>query len=154
VIRRLARTDLSKRAVDVLAYFDRPGTGNGPTEAINGHLEHLRGAALGFRNLTNYIARVPLDSTTSSNPARAGTASRRQTAAGGAQQLAQVSGDRLRVNKRLVQVEHQNLSHGTSQPASPAAEYGGATRAKAGAEGTADYRDPGAKRFGGPLLQP
>jgi Transposase len=40
----------------VLAYFDRPGTSNGPTEAINGRLEHLRGSALGFRNLTNYIA--------------------------------------------------------------------------------------------------
>lgn len=25
---------LKKRAVDVLAYFDRPGTSNGPTEAI------------------------------------------------------------------------------------------------------------------------
>jgi hypothetical protein len=52
----LGRT-LKKRAVDVLAYFDRPGTSNGPTEAINGRLEHLRGSALGFRNLTNYIAR-------------------------------------------------------------------------------------------------
>ena len=40
---------------DVLAYFDRPGTSNGPTEAIN-RLEHPRGSALGFRNLTNYIA--------------------------------------------------------------------------------------------------
>ncbi|MFL3896334.1 transposase, partial [Pseudomonas aeruginosa] len=30
-------------------YFDRPGTSNGPTEAINGRLEHLRGTALGFR---------------------------------------------------------------------------------------------------------
>jgi hypothetical protein len=29
----------------VLAYFDRPGTSNGPTEAINGRLEHLRGTA-------------------------------------------------------------------------------------------------------------
>jgi transposase len=28
-----------------------------PTEAINGCLEHLRGSALGFRNLTRYIAR-------------------------------------------------------------------------------------------------
>lgn len=28
-----------------------------PTEAINGRLEHLRGSALGFRNLSNYIAR-------------------------------------------------------------------------------------------------
>ncbi len=48
----LGRT-LTKRAADVLAYFDRPGTSNGPTEAINGRLEHLRGSALGFRNLTN-----------------------------------------------------------------------------------------------------
>jgi transposase len=56
----LGRT-LHKRAADVLAYFDRPGTSNGPTEAINGRLEHLRGSALGFRNLTNYIARSLLE---------------------------------------------------------------------------------------------
>jgi transposase len=56
----LGRT-LRKRADDVLAYFDRPGTSNGPTEAINGRLEHLRGSALGFRNLTNYIARSLLE---------------------------------------------------------------------------------------------
>ena len=52
---------LARRAADVLAYFDRPGTSNGPTEAINGRLEHLRGSALGFRNLTNYIARSLLE---------------------------------------------------------------------------------------------
>ncbi len=56
----LGRT-LKKRAADVLAYFERPGTSNGPTEAINGRLEHLRGSALGFRNLTNYIARSLLE---------------------------------------------------------------------------------------------
>jgi transposase len=56
----LGRT-LKKRAVDVLAYFDRPGTSNGPTEAIKGRLEHLRGSALGCRNLTNYIARSLLE---------------------------------------------------------------------------------------------
>jgi transposase len=56
----LGRT-LKKRAEDVLAYFDRPGTSNGPTEALNGRLEHLRGSALGFRNLTNYIARSLLE---------------------------------------------------------------------------------------------
>ena len=56
----LGRT-LTKRAGDVLAYFDRPGTSNGPTEAINGRLEHLRGTALGFRNLTHYIARSLLE---------------------------------------------------------------------------------------------
>ena len=56
----LGRT-LKQRAADVLAYFNRPGTSNGPTEAINGRLEHLRGSALGFRNLTNYIARCLLE---------------------------------------------------------------------------------------------
>lgn len=56
----LGRT-LKKRATDVLASFERPGTSNGPTEAINGRLEHLRGSALGFRNLTNYIARSLLE---------------------------------------------------------------------------------------------
>jgi len=56
----LGRT-LKRRAGDVLAYFTRPGTSNGPTEAINGRLEHLRGSALGFRNLTNYIARSLLE---------------------------------------------------------------------------------------------
>ena len=59
-LRTLGRT-LTKRAEDVLAYFDRPGTSNGPTEAMNGRLEHLRGSALGFRNLTNYIARSLLE---------------------------------------------------------------------------------------------
>ena len=58
-LRRLGRT-LKQRAADILAFFDRPGTSNGPTEAINGRLEHLRGSAL-FRNLTNYIARSLLE---------------------------------------------------------------------------------------------
>ncbi|QPS33583.1 ISL3 family transposase [Brevibacterium casei] len=57
---KLGRT-LTKRATDVLAFFDRPGTSNGPTEAINGRLEHLRGSALGFRNLVHYIARSLLE---------------------------------------------------------------------------------------------
>ena len=56
----LGRT-MKKRAADVLAYFDRPGTSNGPTEALNGRLEHLRGSALGFRNLTHYITRSLLE---------------------------------------------------------------------------------------------
>ena len=59
-IRKLGRT-LKQRATDILAFFYRPGTSNGPTEAINGRLEHLRGSALGFRNLTNYIARSLLE---------------------------------------------------------------------------------------------
>ncbi|ASR55722.1 ISL3 family transposase [Cellulomonas sp. PSBB021] len=59
-LRTLGRT-LKKRAADVLAYFERPGTSNGPTEAINGRLEHLRGTALGFRNIANYITRSLLE---------------------------------------------------------------------------------------------
>jgi transposase len=45
-LRKLART-LKRRVVDILAFFDQPGTNNGPTEAINGRLEHLRGRASG-----------------------------------------------------------------------------------------------------------
>lgn len=41
--------------------LDRPGTSNGPIEAMNGRLKHLRGSALGSRNLTNYIARPLLE---------------------------------------------------------------------------------------------
>lgn len=59
-IRCLGRT-LKQRAVDVLAFFDRPGTSNGPTQATNGCFEVLRGSALGFRNLSNYIARSLLE---------------------------------------------------------------------------------------------
>ena len=53
----LGRT-LKRRAGDILAYFDHPHTTGGPTEAINGRLEHLRGSALGFRNLTHYITQA------------------------------------------------------------------------------------------------
>lgn len=60
-LRKLGHT-LHRRRTDILAYFDYPRTSNGPTEAINGRLEHLRGSALGFRNLTNYIARALLES--------------------------------------------------------------------------------------------
>ena len=56
----LGRT-LKRRAGDILAYFDHPHTSNGPTKAINGRLEHLRGSALGFRNPTNYITRALLE---------------------------------------------------------------------------------------------
>ncbi len=59
-VRKLGRT-MKQRTADILAFFDRPGTSNGPTEAINGRLEHLRGSALGFRNLTHYIARSLLE---------------------------------------------------------------------------------------------
>jgi transposase len=60
-VKKLADT-LTKRRADVLAFFDHPGTSNGPTEAINGRLEYLRGIALGFRNITNYVARSLLHS--------------------------------------------------------------------------------------------
>lgn len=59
-VTKLGRT-LNRRAADILAYFDWPGTSNGPSEAINGRLEHLRGSALGFRNLTHYVARSLLE---------------------------------------------------------------------------------------------
>ncbi|WP_298591606.1 ISL3 family transposase, partial [uncultured Kocuria sp.] len=55
----LGRT-LAKRAADVLAYFDRPGTSNGPTEAINGVIETMRRVARGFRKLENYRLRALL----------------------------------------------------------------------------------------------
>lgn len=57
---KLGRT-LVHRAVDVLAYFDRPRTSNGPTEAVNSRLEHLRGSVLGLRDLTDFIARSLLE---------------------------------------------------------------------------------------------
>lgn len=40
----------------MLAYFDVDAS-NGPVEANNGRLEHLRGIALGFKNLGHYILR-------------------------------------------------------------------------------------------------
>ena len=57
---QLGRT-LNRRRDDILAWFDHPGSSNGPTEAINGRLEHLRGIALGFRNLVNYRLRSLLE---------------------------------------------------------------------------------------------
>lgn len=45
-----------KRHREILAYFDT-GASNGPVEATGGRLEHLRGIALGFRNLGHYILR-------------------------------------------------------------------------------------------------
>ena len=57
---QLGRT-LWRRREYVLAYFDI-GASNGPVEEINGRLEHLRGIALGFRNLDNYILRCMIHS--------------------------------------------------------------------------------------------
>ena len=48
---------LKQHTVDILAFSDRPDMSNGPTEAINGCLEYLRGIALGFRTLTHYTIR-------------------------------------------------------------------------------------------------
>lgn len=56
-LRTLGRT-LKQRAADVLAYFDRPGTSNGPTEAI-GRLEHLRGSAEVVPGLVEVEVAVP-----------------------------------------------------------------------------------------------
>ncbi len=41
---------LRRRRHEILACFD-VNVSKGPVEAINGRLEHLRGIALGFRNL-------------------------------------------------------------------------------------------------------
>ncbi|MBM7766635.1 transposase [Glutamicibacter nicotianae] len=60
-VRSLATT-LKNGASDILAYFDHMGSSNGPTEAIYGRLEHLRGSALGFGNVSNCIARSLLES--------------------------------------------------------------------------------------------
>ena len=59
-LRSLGQT-MTRHRDDILAFFDHPGTSNGPTEAINGFLERLRGTARGFRSLTNYITRSLLD---------------------------------------------------------------------------------------------
>ena len=56
----LGRT-LKRRSRDILTYFDHPHTTGAPTETINGRLKHLRGSALGFRNLTHYITRALLE---------------------------------------------------------------------------------------------
>ena len=56
----LGRT-LKKRADDVLAYFERPGTSNGPTEAIIGRLEHLPRLSPRIPQPHNYIARSLLE---------------------------------------------------------------------------------------------
>lgn len=65
-VTRLGRT-LKRRAENVTSIFDRPGTSNGPTEAINGSLELLHGSTLGFRNLTNLVDRRLLEAGRFSN---------------------------------------------------------------------------------------
>ena len=46
--------------MDVLAYFDRPGTSNGPTEAVNLLIEKVRRIGHGFRSFKNYRLRLLL----------------------------------------------------------------------------------------------
>ena len=45
------------RAADVLAYFDRPRTSNGPTEAINNLVKRVKRVAFGFRRFDHYRIR-------------------------------------------------------------------------------------------------
>ncbi len=52
-LRSLGRT-LKRRRADILAYFTHQHSSNGPTEAINGRLETLRGIAMGFDNFEHY----------------------------------------------------------------------------------------------------
>lgn len=47
---------LRRRKTDILAYFDHAGSSNGPAEALNGRVEHLRGIALGFKNLAHFVS--------------------------------------------------------------------------------------------------
>jgi transposase len=54
---QLGRTLWRKRS-QVLAFFDRGGASNGPVEAINGRLEHLRGIG----NFEHYVLRCLLHS--------------------------------------------------------------------------------------------
>jgi len=58
-IRRLGRT-LTQRAAHVLTSTGPAPTTDQPKPCVS-RLEHLRGIALGFRNLTNYIARSLLE---------------------------------------------------------------------------------------------
>lgn len=55
-LRSLGRT-LKRRRADILAYFTHRHSSNGPTEAINGRLEPLRGIAMGFDNFEHYRQR-------------------------------------------------------------------------------------------------
>lgn len=56
----LGRT-LKKRAADVLAHFGRPGTSNGTGRGAQRPTRTLRGSALGFADLADYIARSLLE---------------------------------------------------------------------------------------------
>ena len=53
---------LRRRMHDILALFRHHYSSNGPTEAINGRIETLRGNAMGFANTTSYIQRCLIHS--------------------------------------------------------------------------------------------
>ncbi|WP_333490478.1 ISL3 family transposase [Bifidobacterium pseudolongum] len=53
---------LRRRMHDILALFRHHHSSNGPTEAINGRIETLRGNAMGFANTTSYIQRCLIHS--------------------------------------------------------------------------------------------
>ena len=44
----------------MLACVDRPGTSNGPTEAINGLIKKVKRVGHGYRNFDNYRLRLLL----------------------------------------------------------------------------------------------
>ena len=64
------------------AFYNRGGASNGPVEAINGRLEHLRGIGLGFGHFTHYVARSLLEAP-AENAATMGLAAPRYSAAAG-----------------------------------------------------------------------
>ena len=57
---QLGRT-LHRRRDDILAWFTIPAPRTAIHRRVNGRLEHLRGIALGFRNLINYRLRSLLE---------------------------------------------------------------------------------------------
>ena len=89
----LGRT-LRRRAGDVLAYFDRPGTSNGPTEAINSlprtpprHRPGLPQPHQLHPQITARHRRVPTPTTSSSAVSRSGPDRRRSDPTGPASRI-------------------------------------------------------------------
>lgn len=54
-LKKLGSTLLRRKAC-IPEHSDHAGSSNDPIEALTGRLEHLRGIALGFKNLAQYIA--------------------------------------------------------------------------------------------------
>ena len=59
-LRSLGQT-MKQHRDDILAFFDHPGTSNGPTEAVNELPEHLHGTTKSFCSIINYITQCPLN---------------------------------------------------------------------------------------------